>query len=92
VAISEQRLSAAFPNFANGPPLAGRLRETRLFASERGEQLAITARQGGRLELEVPTTPMRLVRRGTRVVAETDREMPTLTQETVRETLERVRR
>ena len=57
-----------------------------------GEQLKITAREGGRLELEVPTTPMRLVRRGTRVVAVADREMPILTQETVRETLERVRR
>jgi len=57
-----------------------------------GEQLEITAREGGRLELEVPTTPMRLVRRGTRVVAVADREMPILTQETVRETLERVRR
>lgn len=57
-----------------------------------GEQLEITAREGGRLELEVPTTPMRLVQHGTRVVAVADREMPTLTQETVRETLERVRR
>lgn len=57
-----------------------------------GEELEISAREDGRLELEVPATPMRLVRRGAGVVAVTDREMPLLSQETVRETLERVRR
>lgn len=48
--------------------------------------------EDGRLELEVPATPMRLERRGGRVVAVADREMPTLTQDAVRETLDRVRR
>lgn len=57
-----------------------------------GEELEIVAREDGRLELEVPTTPMRLERRSHGVVAVADREMPTLTSETVRETLERVRR
>lgn len=57
-----------------------------------GEELEISARDGVRLEIEVPATPMRLTRRGRIAVAVTDREMPTLTQETVRETLERVRR
>jgi AbrB family looped-hinge helix DNA binding protein len=57
-----------------------------------GEELDISVRDGGRLEVEVPTTPMRLSRRPHGVVAVADREMPTLTQGTVRETLERVRR
>jgi AbrB family looped-hinge helix DNA binding protein len=57
-----------------------------------GEELEISVREDGRLELEVPATQMRLVRRGARTVAVTDREMPVLTQDTVRETLERVRR
>lgn len=46
----------------------------------------------GRLEIEHPTTPMRLEQRGERLVAVADRPMPTLTAETVRETLEQVRR
>lgn len=49
-------------------------------------------RDDGRLELEVPTTPLRLERRGERVVAVVDHAMPTLSQDAVRETLERVRR
>ena len=57
-----------------------------------GEELEISARGDGRLELEVPATSMRLVRRGGRAFAVADREMPILTQATVRETLERVRR
>jgi AbrB family looped-hinge helix DNA binding protein len=56
-----------------------------------GEELEISARDDGRIELEVPTTPMRLVSRPHGVVAVADREMPTLSQEAVRETLERVR-
>lgn len=56
-----------------------------------GEELEISARGDGRLELEVPTTPMRLVRRGARTVAVADGEMPVLTQSAVRETLERIR-
>jgi AbrB family looped-hinge helix DNA binding protein len=57
-----------------------------------GQELDITLGEDGRLELEVPTTPMRLERRGRGVLAVADREMPTLTQDAVRETLERVRR
>jgi len=57
-----------------------------------GEELEISARGDGRLELELPATPMRLVRRDGRAVAVADREMPVLTQAAVRETLERVRR
>lgn len=56
-----------------------------------GEELEISVGGDGRLELEVPATPMRLRRRRHGVVAVADREMPTLTQEAVRETLERVR-
>lgn len=57
-----------------------------------GEELEVSVREDGRLELEVPSTPMRLDRRPHGVVAVVDREMPTLTQDVVRETLERVRR
>ena len=57
-----------------------------------GEKLDIVLSEDGRLELEVPATPMRLEQRGEGVVAVADREMPTLTQDAVRETLERVRR
>lgn len=46
----------------------------------------------GRIEIDVPVTPVRLERRDHGVVAVADREMPTLTQEMVRETLESVRR
>jgi AbrB family looped-hinge helix DNA binding protein len=45
-----------------------------------------------RLEIEIPLTPMRLVEHGSGVVAVTDREMPVLTAEMVRDTLEHVRR
>ncbi len=57
-----------------------------------GEVLEIGVGQDGRLEIEPPVTPMRLARQGKATVAVTDREMPTLTQEIVRETLERTRR
>lgn len=46
----------------------------------------------GRLEIEIASTPMRLKRRGKGVVAVPDRELPPLTSDQVRETLERVRR
>ena len=47
----------------------------------------------GRLEIEVAPTPMRLKRRGKGVVAVAlSGEMPALTSELVRDTLERVRR
>ena len=45
-----------------------------------------------RIELAVAATPMRLEEHEHGVVAVTDRAMPTLTSEQVRETLERVRR
>lgn len=45
-----------------------------------------------RMEIEVPPTPMWLEEREHGVVAVTDRDMPVLTAEMVRETLERVRR
>lgn len=56
-----------------------------------GQQLELTA-VDGRLEIEHQATPMRLERRGRRLVAVADREMPTLTADIVRETLEQVRR
>lgn len=45
-----------------------------------------------RIELSVAATPMHLEEHAHGVVAVTDRAMPTLTSEQVRETLERVRR
>lgn len=56
-----------------------------------GQPLEISARDG-RLEIEVPSTPMRLERRGKGLVAVPDTEVSTLTADTVRETLERLRR
>jgi len=56
-----------------------------------GEELDIAARDG-RLEIEVPATPMRLERREGVPVAASDAPLPTLTAEAVRQTLERVRR
>jgi AbrB family looped-hinge helix DNA binding protein len=46
----------------------------------------------GRIEIDLVPTPVRLVRRDGRLVAVADREMPPLTAEMVRETLEKVRR
>jgi AbrB family looped-hinge helix DNA binding protein len=56
-----------------------------------GQELELNAIDG-RLEIEHQATPMRLERRGRRLVAVADRELPTLTSETVRETLEQIRR
>lgn len=56
-----------------------------------GQSLEIRA-SDGRLEIEVAATPMRLKRRGKGVVAVPDAELPTLTAEQVRDTVERVRR
>jgi AbrB family looped-hinge helix DNA binding protein len=56
-----------------------------------GQKLELSA-VDGRLEVEHPTTPMRLVKRKGRLVAVADRPMPTLTSDMVRETLERTRR
>ena len=46
----------------------------------------------GRIEIEPLPTPVRLERRDGLLVAVADREMPPLTQELVRDTLEKVRR
>jgi AbrB family looped-hinge helix DNA binding protein len=46
----------------------------------------------GHVEIAVVPTPVRLERRHGRLVAVADREMPPLTAEMVRETLEKIRR
>jgi len=46
----------------------------------------------GHIEIDVPTTPVRLERRGRGLTAVTDADMPVLTGEMVREVLERTRR
>jgi AbrB family looped-hinge helix DNA binding protein len=56
-----------------------------------GQPLEIRAGDG-RLEIEVAATPMTLRKRGKGVVAVPDTELPPLTSEQVRDTLERVRR
>lgn len=45
-----------------------------------------------RIEIEIPVTPMRLVEHESGVVAVVERDMPVLTAEMVRDTLEHVRR
>lgn len=56
-----------------------------------GQPLEIRA-SDGRLEIEIAPTAMRLKKRGKGVVAIPDAELPPLTAEQVRDTLERVRR
>jgi AbrB family looped-hinge helix DNA binding protein len=57
-----------------------------------GQELEIVAADG-RIQIEPMTTPMRLEQAaGRHWVAAADREMPPLTQDLVRETLERIRR
>src|SRR5579862_5645610 len=56
-----------------------------------GQPLEITE-QDGRLEIVPTATPMRLVDEGDRVAAVADADMPVLTAEVVRDTLERIRR
>lgn len=56
-----------------------------------GQQLEIDERDG-RLEIVPAATPMRLVDEGDGVAAVADAEMPALTADMVRDTLERVRR
>jgi AbrB family looped-hinge helix DNA binding protein len=54
---------------------------------------ALEMRAGdGRLEIEIAATPMRLKKRGKGVVAVPERQLPELTADQVRETLERLRR
>ena len=55
------------------------------------EQVEITERDG-RIEIEVSPTDVELVRDGSVLVARPDRELPPLTDDIVRETLDRVRR
>lgn len=56
-----------------------------------GQEVELTA-VDGKIEIEVPLTPMHMERRGNVLVAVPDVPMPPLTDEIVRETLERVRR
>jgi AbrB family looped-hinge helix DNA binding protein len=56
-----------------------------------GQLLDIRAGDG-RLEIEIAATTMKLLKRGKGVVAVPDTELPSLTAEQVRDTLERVRR
>ena len=56
-----------------------------------GQKLELSA-VDGRLEVEHPTTPIRLEEREGQLVAVADRPMPKLTSELVRETLEQIRR
>jgi AbrB family looped-hinge helix DNA binding protein len=56
-----------------------------------GQSLEIRA-GGGRLEIELAATPMTLQKRGKDVVAVPEIELPALTADEVRETLERIRR
>lgn len=56
-----------------------------------GQPLEIEAR-GGRLEIEPAPTPMRLRQRGRGVVAVPDVDLPSLTADQVRDTLDQVRR
>ncbi len=56
-----------------------------------GQPLDVVAREG-RLELVPAPTPMRLVDEGDGPTAVADTDMPPLTKELVRETLEQVRR
>ena len=46
----------------------------------------------GRLEIEIASTPMQLKKRGKGMVAVPDEDLPPLSADQVRETLERVRR
>lgn len=56
-----------------------------------GQRLELSA-VDGRLEIEHPTTPIRLEEQDGQLVAVTDRPMPQLTPELVRDTLEQIRR
>jgi AbrB family looped-hinge helix DNA binding protein len=56
-----------------------------------GQPLEIRAGEG-RLEIEIAPTPMKLKKKGKGVVAVPEIEVPALSAEQVRDTLERVRR
>lgn len=74
---------------------AGRIVVPKAFRDELGlqggEEVEI-ALVDGRVEIALVPTPVRLERRDGVLVAIADREMPPLTQELVRETLEKARR
>jgi AbrB family looped-hinge helix DNA binding protein len=56
-----------------------------------GQPLEVRAADG-RLEIEIAATPMKLQKRGKGVAAVPETELPPLTADQVRDTLERVRR
>jgi AbrB family looped-hinge helix DNA binding protein len=56
-----------------------------------GQTLEIRAGDG-RLEIEIAATPMQLKKRGKGIAAVPNTELPPLTADVVRETLERIRR
>ena len=56
-----------------------------------GQELELLFRDG-RLEIEIPPTPMHLEGEGSSLVAVPDRRLPPLTADQVRETLEQIRR
>jgi AbrB family looped-hinge helix DNA binding protein len=56
-----------------------------------GREVEVSAHDG-RIEIEVPPTPIKLVEREGHLVAVPERPLPPLTAEMVRETLEKVRR
>ena len=58
---------------------------------EAGQVLEISAGEG-RLEIEIAASPMKLAKRGKGVVAIPVSELPPLTADQVRQTLERTRR
>lgn len=74
---------------------AGRIVVPKAFRDElglRGGEEVEIALVDGRVEIALLPTPVTLERREGVLVAVADREMPPLTQELVRETLEKVRR
>ena len=74
---------------------AGRVvipRDLRERAGLRGVHDVDIRERDGRIEIEPAPTPMSLVRRGGRAVAVSAQKLPPLTDEMVRNTLERTRR
>ena len=74
---------------------AGRLvvpKALRLALGLKAGQILEVRAGDGKLEVEIAPTPMTLKRKGKGMVAVSEQELPTLTAEEVRNTLERVRR
>jgi len=59
---------------------------------DRAGRIVVIRAGDGRLEIEIASTPMRLMRRGKGLVAIPEAKLPPLTAEQVRDTLERIRR